>query len=128
MYCKNCGSKHEDGDSFCKYCGTKIAESNETVESNPIVNTTPTVETFSTNNIQKQDNPAQTLSVLGFVFSFFCALAGLIISAIALKKYKTQTVQDGKGLAVAGLVISIVSVAISIIYFLAIVAEIVVEL
>ncbi len=104
MFYKYCGSKIEGEDSFCKNCGAKLIE-------------TPQVNQTIEQPTQKQENPAQTLSILGLIFSFVCAIAGLILSVIALKKYKTQTNQDGKGMATAGLVISIVSVAGSILSF-----------
>lgn len=28
MFCSNCGKEINDGSAFCKYCGTKIGESN----------------------------------------------------------------------------------------------------
>ena len=116
MYCKHCGSKLEENDSFCKYCGGKLIE-------NSYQQTDLNNQTTQQNiqQIRQQDNPAQTLSVLGFVFSFIFAIVGLILSAIALKKYKLQTSQESRGLAVAGLVISIVSTAVYFLYFILII-------
>lgn len=53
------------------------------------------------------DDYAKTLGVIGFICAFFCQIAGIILSAISLKKYKEQKDQDGKGLAIAGLILSI---------------------
>ncbi|MDE7399717.1 MAG: DUF4190 domain-containing protein [Oscillospiraceae bacterium] len=64
------------------------------------------------NNNGSGENP-KTLAIVGFVLSFFIALAGLIVSAIALNKYKQTGYTEGKGFATAGLVISIVSMGIS---------------
>lgn len=65
------------------------------------------------NNGGSGDNP-KTLAIVGFVLSFFISLAGLIVSAIALKKYNETGYTDGKGFATAGLIISIISMVISV--------------
>lgn len=65
------------------------------------------------NNGGNGDNP-KTLAIVGFVLSFFISLAGLIVSAIALKKYNETGYTDGKGFATAGLVISIICLAFSV--------------
>lgn len=54
---------------------------------------------------------AKNLAILGFVLSFFFSLVGLIICAVALKKMKEEGNEELKGLAIAGLVIGIVSLA-----------------
>lgn len=55
----------------------------------------------------------KNLAILGFVLSLVLGgLPGLIVSAVALKKMKESGDEDGKGLAIAGLVIGIVEMAI----------------
>lgn len=56
------------------------------------------------NNNQKNTN---IMAILGLIFSFFISIIGLIFSIIALNQIK-ETHEEGKGLAVAGIVISIV--------------------
>lgn len=62
------------------------------------------------NNNQKNTN---TMAILGFIFSFFVSIVGLIFSIIALKQIKEKN-EEGKGLATAGLVISIVKLVFGI--------------
>lgn len=57
----------------------------------------------------------KSLAILGFVLSFFIPLAGIIISAIAMKKFKESGETDGKGFATAGLIIGIIFMVISLI-------------
>lgn len=57
----------------------------------------------------------KTMSILGLVLSFIIPIAGIIISAIALNKMKQTGVEDGKGLAMAGLIIGIVIMVLAII-------------
>lgn len=54
----------------------------------------------------------KNLAILGFVLALVLGgLPGLIVSAVALKKMKDSGEEDGKGLAIAGLVIGIVEMA-----------------
>lgn len=58
----------------------------------------------------------KTLAIIGFILSLVVGgLPGLIVSAIALKKFKDSGETDGKGFALAGLIIGIVVTAIAII-------------
>lgn len=57
----------------------------------------------------------KTLAIVGLVLSFIFPLVGLIISAVALNKMKQSGVEEGKGLATAGLVIGIVLMVIYVI-------------
>lgn len=57
-----------------------------------------------------------SLAITGFVLSFFISLAGLIVSLVALSQLK-KTGDRGRGLATAGVVISIVQIIGSVIFF-----------
>ena len=58
----------------------------------------------------------KNLAILGFVLALVLGgLPGLIVSAVALKKMKDSGEEDGKGFAIAGLVIGIVEMAIIVI-------------
>ncbi len=60
------------------------------------------------------------MAIAGFILSFLCSILGLILSAVALGQInKSGGTQKGKGLAVAGIVISIISIAFSIIFNIA---------
>lgn len=54
----------------------------------------------------------KTLSIVGLVLGILVPVAGIIVSAIALNKMKQTGVEDGKGMAMAGLIIGIVLTAI----------------
>ena len=55
-------------------------------------------------------------AIAGFVLAFFCSILGVVFSAIALSQLNTRP-QRGRGLAIAGLVISIASIVIAVIAF-----------
>ena len=58
---------------------------------------------------------ANTFAILGFVFAFLIPLLGLIFSIVGIGNAKKMG-GKGKGLAIAGLIISIISVVIVILY------------
>ena len=61
------------------------------------------------------------IPVIGWLVPL-CPIAGIVFGAIALKKIKEEGVTDGKGLAVAGLVLGIVALAIDVIAIICTVA------
>ena len=89
MYCKNCGKEFDNDAAVCPHCGAAVDKHE--------------LEPAPTRN---------KLAVVGFVLSFFVALAGLICSCIALKQCR-ETKQDGRGLAIAGIIISAIVIGIS---------------
>lgn len=50
----------------------------------------------------------KSLAILGLVLSIVTGIPGLIVSAVALKKFKDSGETDGKGFATAGLIIGII--------------------
>ncbi len=99
MYCRICGKEINDQAVICPHCGCATKE-------------TPIQPTRS-----KQLN---VLSLLGFIFSLVSllialfgsvALAGLICSILGLVQTKNNTQQFGKGFAIAGICVSVGSLA-----------------
>jgi hypothetical protein len=64
------------------------------------------------------------LAIAGLITAFVCCFTpvGTILSAIALSQIKKDPTQDGKGLAMAGLIISIIGMVVAIIYYVVIFA------
>lgn len=54
----------------------------------------------------------KSMAILGLVLSIVVGPVGIVFSAIALNKMKQSGETDGKGIAIAGLVIGIVYIAI----------------
>lgn len=91
-FCAKCGNEIEKGTTFCANCGT------------PVEGTTKKVETESNDNGGQVSNGMATA---GFVLSFFVPVLGLIFSIIGLNK-ANQLNGAGRGLAKAGLILSII--------------------
>ena len=103
MFCKNCGREIDDKAVVCPQCGVAVAP----------LNTAAPAETKETN----------TLAIVGFILSFFIAIAGLICSIIGYRN-APQFGGKGKGLALAGIIISVISMVVVLIYFIILIAAI----
>ncbi len=99
MYCKNCGSQIADQAVYCVHCGT-ATDVGFSVPSQPAL-------------CEKRTNG---FAVAGFVLALvgllLCniSILGLIFSCIGLVNSKTYG--SGKGLSIAGLVISVIAFVI----------------
>ena len=110
MFCKNCGKEVTEDATFCPNCGTAL---DKEVPNAPIYDAP--VNNYAPQPAPKKDT-SNNIAVLGFVLSFFVALAGLICSIMGYNKAKNEGL-DNKGLALAGIIISIVNmVAGSLLY------------
>lgn len=89
MYCKNCGKEIDDKAAVCPYCG--VLASRERLE---------------------EGKETNVLAIVGFILSFFIAVAGLVCSILGRKK-ADELGGSGKQLATAGIVISIASMALA---------------
>ncbi len=101
MFCTNCGKEINDNAAICPYCGV-VANKN------------------ALSNASNNTNQSNTMAIVGFIFSFFFALVGLICSIIGFKK-AAELGGNGKGLALAGIIISSISIIITIIVFVVVI-------
>ena len=99
MYCKKCGAQIDDDAYVCVHCGALVNEqSKETA--------------FAQNGAVQTGKKTNGMAIAGFVCSFLFALLGLIFSIIGMKQCKERG-DNGYGLAKAGMIISIVWMAIA---------------
>ncbi len=107
-FCTNCGQEISEGNRACTNCGTLVDGGS------------PVTTTVNVNNVQ---NPTNGFAIAGFIISLvslFCCgtldWLGLIFSIIGLVKAKSLN-GSGKGLAIAGIIISCIGLIILIIFF-----------
>jgi len=113
-YCTKCGYENEDRDNFCRNCGNPINENNKSDES--ILNgSNPNNNMYYQNNYYQQP-PTNGMAIAGIILAFFVPILGLIFGIIGLNKSNTPEYRgEGKGLAIAAIVISAISLIISLI-------------
>ena len=92
MFCPNCGSQIDDKAVICPHCGVPVKETKPESES----------------------KPKNTVAIVGFILSFFIALAGLICSVIGYQKSKNEGAPY-KNLALAGIIIGAINMAFGVI-------------
>ncbi len=103
-YCTNCGNQIPAGSKFCTSCGTAVTGGNQ-----------------GYNNMNYQQQPVQQNSTNGFAIAgLICSIlvgsiTGIIFSCLGLSQAKKCG--NGKGLAIAGLVISIIRIVLIIAFF-----------
>ena len=133
MYCKRCGQNIDERAAVCPNCGEHTDNYSTATNTayngayNGTYNNTYNGANNTTYNGAYNQAPAQsqtnTLAIVGFVLSFFIALAGLICSIIGYRKSVNEGLGQ-RGLAIAGIIISAVSRACALIYVITIFAVI----
>ena len=115
-FCTNCGAKLDSKQKFCPSCGKGVnGEEPKSAEKAAVINNVPE---------QKQTNG---LAVAGFIVSLVSSLiccgafniVGLVLSIVGLVKAKDYG-GSGKGMAIAGIIISVLfTIIVTIIYVIA---------
>lgn len=123
-YCENCGQFLNNDMAHCPNCGTKNPEYAEPVPApDPIPEPEPVYHPVEVNAepapAAEKKGGTNILAILGFVASLIPAFAGLIsliLSIIGLEQIKKKNFEKPlKGLAIAGLILSILCIIIMII-------------
>ncbi len=109
MFCPKCGGQVDGNAPFCPNCGAALGQ--------------PQAQPQQTTYVYQQQPAQQTniYAILGLVFAFLFPVVGLILSIIGLNKSKEMN-GEGHGLALAGLIVSIVEMAIALIAIIIVVA------
>ncbi len=115
-FCTNCGAEISDGYAFCEQCGTPVDEQGKaTGNQKKAEPATGTPVNVYNNTTVVQPKKSNGMAIAGFVTSlvnmFLCcgsiSLISLILSIVGAVKAKDCD-GNGKGLAIAGIIISAV--------------------
>ncbi len=111
MFCPNCGNNNPQGTQFCAACGAQLSQV-APQQSNPVVQPAYVAPV-----------PGKGLGIASMVLGIValglfcmswvaltCALVGCILGGVALAKAKAAGVKNG--MAVAGLVCSVIALAL----------------
>lgn len=117
-FCTNCGQELIEGAKTCGNCGASVEDKNVTVKATPESGNTTTV---NVNTAQGQTNG---MAIAGFVVSLVSTIlccgafniVSLVLSIVGLTQAKNYN-GNGKGLAIAGIVISCIFIFLFIILF-----------
>lgn len=120
MFCNKCGNPIQDDDRFCPFCGSMNtqAKNNPTdpfgypVAQPPYAAQQPQQQ--QQQNFSQQVSSSNTYALVGFILSFIFPLLGLIFSIMGLQEANKKN-GDRKGFAIAGIIISAVSMIITLI-------------
>lgn len=103
MFCQKCGKLIDEKDNYCKHCGNRVLKEKE----EKII--------LAEDQIEKKKYSGHAiagfvLSILGMsTFGIVCAILGVVFSSLGIRE-TLDGENRGKGLSIAGLVISIVAV------------------
>lgn len=104
MYCKNCGTELDEN-NVCPNCPVQEEENNQILLDSNAGGIKPEQKKYSGNCIA-----GFVLSLVGFiVFAIPCGVLGLVFSCLGMKEADANS-RKGKGLAISGLVVSILDI------------------
>ena len=120
MFCKSCGAELPKDSKFCSFCGATVEE--QPTENSPAETQQPTPETNTVVNELQTSATGKKFSgkaIAGFVLSLVglfiaglpCGILGIIFCSNGLKESSSGEYR-GKGLSIAGLVISIIDIVL----------------
>lgn len=108
MFCKYCGSQIEDGAQFCPNCGSATERPSAPGGGN-------SQPYYQQPTYQQPTSTSNTIALVGFILSFFVTLPGLICSIIGYRR-APEYGGNGRGLALAGIIISSVAIGLTILF------------
>lgn len=117
MYCSNCGAQIDDQSKFCDLCGAPVGVKADSQISSV---TQPEIS----NKVDQEKKPFSGFCIAGFILPFlFFGAIGLPLSILGVVDCNKNG-KRGKGLGIAGIVLSILNIletiiAVVFIYLLA---------
>jgi hypothetical protein len=114
MFCTACGVAIEPGVHFCPSCGAVHAAAGDGQTVAAVPQASPILPPSAYPQVPTQTYEAPRTSgkaIAGFILSFFCGPLGLIFSILGYQESrKSNGMVKGEGLALAGIIISSISI------------------
>ncbi|MCX5971695.1 MAG: zinc-ribbon domain-containing protein [Coprothermobacterota bacterium] len=127
-YCPNCGKEHDANERFCQTCGLnfgvqQMVQPSQTLVTYQSIQPTPTVQQAQPVGVVPSNGTATAGFVCGLVaiilvwipwvslIAIILGVIGLILSGLGLSQ-ANKMAGSGRGMAIAGLVLSIIVVLI----------------
>lgn len=117
MICKQCGKALDDSARFCPCCGAETSHAQAAPDARPIeempISPSPAKETEKWSVLAIVSFAISVACVLGYIGGgYIVHIATLVMSIIALSRIRKDPTMKGDGFAIAGIVISAVSVGL----------------
>jgi len=118
-FCTNCGGELKPGFAFCEQCGSPVDGGKQTKNVEP--QAAPVYNTYNVAPAKKTNGLALGGFITTLVSTLLCCgsfnLIGLILCIVGLVKAKDYD-GNGKGLAIAGIIIAVIVMILSILLVL----------
>lgn len=124
MFCSNCGQKLDDNAVTCPNCGAETGVSPAVGAEKPAEQAGEPRQQQAQQYQPPRESESNGFAIAGLICAFFIPILGLIFSCIGLNRSKKMN-GEGKGVSIAGIVISVLAIVIIIIYLSIFIAAIV---
>lgn len=111
MFCRQCGTERPHGD-FCPSCGFR----NEPPQLSGKLQPPPLLGRYP-NPVQRVQRPTNSFAIASLLLSLTCCggVLAIVFGHVALSQIKSSG-EEGRGLAIAGLVLGYIGLALTIVY------------
>ena len=119
MYCSKCGTQSSEGDLFCRKCGSQFSDATPMPPPTPATTTQPRQNEVVTKRKSGFAVASLILGIVGLIISP-CLIFGIVFGAVALGQTGKNHQLSGRGMALAGLCISVIGIilwVLAIIFF-----------
>ena len=110
MFCSQCGEKNPDDSKFCSKCGAALVAAAEPAPE--AAYTPPPSAAAGGKRTSGMSIAALILGILGIISFWPLSILAIIFGAIGISQINKDPSLKGKGMAMAGLVMGIVAIAV----------------
>jgi hypothetical protein len=110
MFCSQCGEKNPDDSKFCSKCGAALVAAAEPAPA--AAYTPPPSAAAGGKRTSGMSIAALILGILGIISFWPLSILAIIFGAIGISQINKDPSLKGKGMAMAGLVMGIVAIAV----------------